>query len=195
MNSRPVQVAGPKAFKEAKAAAQERAEAACADTAAAVARATAAEEAKATAITHLAAATARATAAEEAKDAAEARTDAEAGATAAVQVDEPTNAGTTQTQTIAGIDWEPSFYFVPASVVIEWEGTTLPRLQELRMRNLLVKMAIPLAQAIRKKGVDDKLFVSHRWESVSLPDIDGVQLKAVQEYLKAHPEIKHVWYE
>jgi hypothetical protein len=39
------------------------------------------------------------------------------------------------------------------------------------------------------------LFVSHRWEEPGRPDVDGVQLEAIQAYLEEHPEIKWVWFD
>ena len=39
------------------------------------------------------------------------------------------------------------------------------------------------------------LFVSHRWEEFGRPDVNGVQLQAIQEYLHDHPDIKWVWFD
>ena len=45
------------------------------------------------------------------------------------------------------------------------------------------------------KNIKDVLFVSHRWEEPGRPDVNGVQLQAIKEYLKEHPEIKWVWFD
>eukprot|EP00971_Amphidinium_carterae_P038950 765541-Amphidinium_carterae.1 len=37
--------------------------------------------------------------------------------------------------------------------------------------------------------------VSHRWERPQEPDGEGVQLTAIQEYLKAHQEVKYIWFD
>ena len=38
------------------------------------------------------------------------------------------------------------------------------------------------------------LCVSHRWESKAVPDLHGVQLKSIKEYLRAQPSVTLVWY-
>ena len=48
---------------------------------------------------------------------------------------------------------------------------------------------------MRGEGTEDILFVSHRWESSSKPDLDGVQLTAVKDYLHEHRNIAWVWYD
>jgi hypothetical protein len=45
------------------------------------------------------------------------------------------------------------------------------------------------------RRIKDFLFVSHRWEEPGRPDVNGMQLKAIKEYLKEHPEIKWVWFD
>ena len=49
--------------------------------------------------------------------------------------------------------------------------------------------------AFKIKNIKDVLFVSHRWEEPGRPDVDGVQLEKIKEYLKEHPEIKWVWFD
>ena len=49
--------------------------------------------------------------------------------------------------------------------------------------------------AFKIKNIKDVLFVSHRWEEPGRPDVNGVQLQAIKEYLKEHPEIKWVWFD
>ena len=34
-----------------------------------------------------------------------------------------------------------------------------------------------------------------QWEDQATPDLHGKQLQAVQEYLKAHPDVEYVWYD
>jgi hypothetical protein len=45
------------------------------------------------------------------------------------------------------------------------------------------------------KNIKDVLFVSHRWEEPGRPDVNGMQLQAIKEYLKEHPDIKWVWFD
>jgi len=89
----------------------------------------------------------------------------------------------------------PSFYFASSDFIMETTETTLPRMQTLRKAGALTKLTIKLSDAIRRVGTDSILFVSHRWEDQSSPDTAGKQLKAIQAYLRSHPEIKYVWYD
>jgi hypothetical protein len=69
-------------------------------------------------------------------------------------------------------------------------------MQTLRDVGHLVKFQIPLGDAFRGKGVINHiLFVSHRWESLDQPDVDGVQLKAIKAYLEENPDIEWVWFD
>ena len=52
---------------------------------------------------------------------------------------------------------------------------------------------IDMVDGINTFKIKDVLFVSHRWEEPSRPDVNGVQLLAIKEYLEKHPEIKWVW--
>ncbi|KOO30894.1 trafficking protein particle complex 8 [Chrysochromulina tobinii] len=66
------------------------------------------------------------------------------------------------------------------------------------LRNVghLKKIRIPLGDAFHGVGIINHiLFVSHRWEEPSRPDVDGVQLEAIKMYLEAHPDIKWVWFD
>ena len=99
-------------------------------------------------------------------------------------------------------DDEPSFYFIPAKWVRDCSTESLPRMQTLRNAGLLTKIKIPLASAFLKPAfcgggiMANILFVSHRWEDKSKPDVNGEQLKAIKAYLEAHPEdIKWVWFD
>ena len=73
-----------------------------------------------------------------------------------------------------------SFYFVTRETVLNCTARSLPRMQELRQQKVLVKKVIDVAAAYRGEGVNDTLFVSHRWETSSAPDTQGTQLAAVQ---------------
>ena len=120
-----------------------------------------------------------------------------------------------------GEKWEedaPFFYFLPAEYVCKpcvektlprmqtMRGArtykqicaekSLPRMQTLRDAGILKKMKIPLVAAFRGEGIiKNILFVSHRWEEFGRPDVNGVQLQAIQEYLHDHPDIKWVWFD
>ena len=113
------------------------------------------------------------------KAAAEAKRKAEAEAKAAAE---------------AAFAMAPTFYFVAVAVVLA-ATTVLPRMQVLREQGALTKLAIKIGDAIHGIGVGCILFVSHRWEDPSSPDVAGKQLAAIQEYLRANPHITHVWYD
>ncbi len=96
--------------------------------------------------------------------------------------------------------WEehvPFFYFLSAEYVCEQcAEKSLPRMQTLRHAGKLKKMKIPLVDAFRGEGIIKKiLFVSHRWEEPDQPDVNGVQLGAIQAFLKKHDEIEWVWFD
>jgi ABC-type multidrug transport system fused ATPase/permease subunit len=99
------------------------------------------------------------------------------------------------------VDDAPSFYFIPAEWVRACGTKSLPRMQELRKDKHLEKKNIPLASAFREPAfrgggiMANILFVSHRWEEKSMPDVNGEQLKAIKEYLEAHPNIERVWFD
>ena len=88
----------------------------------------------------------------------------------------------------------PSFYFVPREALLSSKEKTLPRWQALQKRGTLVKLKVDIADAFRN-GVEDKLFVSHRWEEPTQPDTHGEQLRVMREHLTANPAITHVWYD
>ena len=54
---------------------------------------------------------------------------------------------------------------------------------------------IDMGDGIDAFKIKDFLFVSHRWEERGRPDVMGVQLLNIKEYLKEHPEIKWVWFD
>ena len=93
-------------------------------------------------------------------------------------------------------DEAPYFYFIPAQVVRDCKTRSLPPMQALRAVGNLEKKKVRLAKAFKGEGVIKKiLFVSHRWEEPGRPDVKGVQLEAIQAYLKEHLEIKWVWFD
>ena len=96
-------------------------------------------------------------------------------------------------------EWDaarPTFYFVPAAVLLSCKAIQLPRMQELRAARLLVKRQIELKAAFHGEGLIRKiLFVSHRWEEMKMPDRTGAQLQAMQHHLRAHSEIELVWFD
>jgi hypothetical protein len=77
-------------------------------------------------------------------------------------------------------DEAPYFYFVPRRDVLDWQRTrSLPPMQTLRDVVHLEKITIRLVDAFNGAGdVKNILFVSHRWEEPSRPDVNGVQLEA-----------------
>jgi len=107
-------------------------------------------------------------------------------------------------------DEAPYFYFLPRQVVLDCKTRSLPPMQALRDVGHLEKIPIPLSDAFNGKAfsasIDKKeirgilinkdiLFVSHRWEEPGRPDVDGVQLEAIKEYLQEHDEIRWVWFD
>jgi len=102
-------------------------------------------------------------------------------------------------------EWDddaPSFYFIRADWVrVSCSHKSLPRMQTLLKDGHLTKKKIPLASAFREPAfcggsiMASILFVSHRWEEQSQPDVDGEQLKAIKAYLEKHPDIKWVWFD
>ena len=91
---------------------------------------------------------------------------------------------------------EPFFYFVRRTTVLSCTTPSLPRMQELRDGGKLTKIHVSLTAAFRGEGIIKSiLFVSHRWEEKESPDIQGAQLKALQEYLWDHPEAEYIWFD
>ena len=91
---------------------------------------------------------------------------------------------------------EPYFYFLPSQVVLDCKTRSLPPMQTLRDVGHLETKKIKLIDAFNGNGIiKNILFVSHRWEEPGRPDVNGVQLKAIQEYLKGHSEIDWVWFD
>ena len=109
-------------------------------------------------------------------------------------------------------DEAPYFWFLPAQIVLDCKTRSLPPMQTLRAVGHLEKKRIPLSDAFNQAAgneaqgiafgdginvfrIKDILFVSHRWEEPGRPDVNGVQLEAIQAYLKDHEEIKWIWFD
>ena len=93
-------------------------------------------------------------------------------------------------------DEAPYFYFVPAQDVRDRKTRSLPPMQVLRDFYHLEKINIRLVEAFNGLGViNNILFVSHRWEESGRPDVNGVQLRAIQTFLEKHDEIEWVWFD
>ena len=91
---------------------------------------------------------------------------------------------------------KPAFYFLTREVVLQASTKQLGRMQELRDSHELLRLNIDLKDAFQGKGLIQRiLFVSHRWEDFARPDETGAQLAALQEHLRAHPEIRYVWFD
>ena len=79
---------------------------------------------------------------------------------------------------------------------MHWSSKELPKMQTLKETGFLHSMRIQLHSAFHREGpINHILFVSHRWESPTQPDVHGEQLKAIKEYLAKNPMIEWVWYD
>ena len=96
------------------------------------------------------------------------------------------------------------YYFVRADKLRATERETLPALQTLnddpQYRGWVVPMEMNFDDACRGAYVADYCAVSHRWLTDGTkhpkrapPDPEGVQLKALKQYLQRRTEIKYVW--
>lgn len=103
-------------------------------------------------------------------------------------------------------DGECSFWFVPREAILEHRGKLFPVFQELRDRDKqsnedksqIQRVLKPVSREKACNGeLTDVVAVSHRWMSEELPDVDGCQLKKIQEYLllEENENIKWVWYD
>ena len=88
-----------------------------------------------------------------------------------------------------------TFQCVDAQYVLNYLGSTLPRFQELAIQKVLRPLKVTKGDAYNAAHAETVLVVSHRWESRSVADLSGEQLKAIQEYLRNHKNIKLVWYD
>ena len=93
---------------------------------------------------------------------------------------------------------ECSFWWVNAKALRESKDVTLPKFQELRKREgFLSKKKITRRSSVQGAYTAEYLTISHRWlgEGGKAPDPSGTQLDAIRKYLRAHPDIKWVWFE
>ena len=73
----------------------------------------------------------------------------------------------------------------------------MPRYQDLKHDHpdMLIPFTISLEEALNGTHVEDTLTTAHRWMHATVADVDGVQLEAIREHLRANPQIKRVWYD
>lgn len=84
-----------------------------------------------------------------------------------------------------------SFWFVDAELIRTSTLTTLPVFQELAKQDgALRKLPITRYSAYHGDYVGEYCAVSHRWLNADMPDTEGTQIRAVQTFLREHPEIK-----
>jgi hypothetical protein len=94
-----------------------------------------------------------------------------------------------------------SFFFLSRQSILDQPpGSSPPCLQELLdagwLRDgRLVRKDIYHDAAFRALYKDEYCAVSHRWEEKHRPDGQGVQLTALQVFLRQQPNIKWVWYD
>ena len=91
-----------------------------------------------------------------------------------------------------------SFWFVSAKQLRDGTEETLPHFQELQKgkakEGYLQRKEITCQDSFTGVYTKEYLAVSHRWFDQSAPDKDGVQLKEIRKYLRAHLDIQWVWY-
>jgi len=85
------------------------------------------------------------------------------------------------------------FYFIPREAVLDGLDGQLPRMQDLRRRNALVRRRIDLTDTIHGRGYGNVCAVSHRWEKPRIPDPEGTQMVVLRKYLLENPCIEYVW--
>jgi len=90
------------------------------------------------------------------------------------------------------------FNFVRADELRRASTAELPvmlSLQELRKTRptWLTRKKITFEGALSGAYVDEYAALSYRWETAEHPDPRGMQLRALQEYLRAHPTIRYVF--
>ena len=90
---------------------------------------------------------------------------------------------------------ECSFLFLRADYVRSLSGPLMACNDVHGIDGALSRVPISRSKACRGHYVGKFLIVSHRWESVFQPDSEGHQLCAMQDHLRAHPEIEYVWYD
>ena len=93
---------------------------------------------------------------------------------------------------------ECSFWWVNAQALRESKDVTLPKFQVLRKREgFLSKKKVTRRNSVQGAYTTEYLTISHRWLGGfdQPPDPTGTQLDAVRKYLRAHLDIKWVWFE
>ena len=94
---------------------------------------------------------------------------------------------------------ECTFWFLDAEFVRTYQRTSagLPFFQELQRDHpgKLKQVRITYEDVVKGNHFDDSLAVSHRWMERLVPDRDGSQLQALQDFLKSPSgeTIKRVW--
>ena len=89
-----------------------------------------------------------------------------------------------------------SFWFARADRLRAFEGTTPPRLQDLRKSHpdWLEQRIIGFVDGHGGAYAANTLVVSHCWEDRLEPDKQGVQFSAVKAHLRTNTSIEWVWY-
>ena len=96
---------------------------------------------------------------------------------------------------------ECSFWFVDAQYILAFDtrssgAVTLPAFQALhQIPGALHKHTITRNDAFRATLTAEYCAVSHRWFDPREPDKGGEQLRALQDYLRRHRQIRYVWYD
>lgn len=91
---------------------------------------------------------------------------------------------------------ECTFHFVRASFIRTSGMLTLPSFKELEKKGALERLTIKFSSAFLGK-IDRRKYcvVSHRWMDKGQPDADGVQMRAIQEFLHTQMDIEWVWFD
>lgn len=92
---------------------------------------------------------------------------------------------------------ECSFWFVDAQALRRSTERTLPVFQTLLERGgYLSRRAVSMPDVLHG-GLNsgEYLIISHRWERPEVPDLKGVQMYTIQQYLHDHPGVRWVWYD
>jgi hypothetical protein len=87
------------------------------------------------------------------------------------------------------------FFFVDRSDLLALDSSRggLPSHEEFKKRGLLHRECLNLADALRGRYKKSHLCLSHRWYEADVPDEDGSQLRALQEFLLERTDIVRVW--
>ena len=90
------------------------------------------------------------------------------------------------------------FWFLDADVIRDLIATeALPHFQMIMQHqpNAFVSKTYTMSQVVTQDHVEEDLVISHRWMDPRQPDPDGVQLRAVQQFLRENPHFKRVWFD